>query len=127
MPCGPFKSSLHIVLPLFIKKARNVSNTFQAVAAHNAIIGAKIEFGAPDWVRTSDLRLRKPTLFQLSYGYKCERRKHTAKMAFRKLKKAACTAKANSARHKYLIQTKLINLESLRKFSIITQIIVRIF
>ncbi|EGC18105.1 hypothetical protein HMPREF9098_0254 [Kingella denitrificans ATCC 33394] len=48
-------------------------------------------------------------------------------MAFRKLKKAACTAKANSARHKYLIQTKLINLESLRKFSIITQIIVRIF
>jgi hypothetical protein len=27
------------------------------------------EFGVPDWVRTSDLQLRKLTLFQLSYGY----------------------------------------------------------
>ena len=26
-------------------------------------------FGAPDWDRTSDLQLRKLTLFQLSYGY----------------------------------------------------------
>ena len=26
--------------------------------------------GAPDWDRTSDLQLRKLTLFQLSYGYK---------------------------------------------------------
>ena len=26
-------------------------------------------YGAPDWDRTSDLQLRKLTLFQLSYGY----------------------------------------------------------
>ena len=81
MPCRPFKSSLHIVLPLFIKKSPKRINTFQAVAAHNAVIGAEIEFGAPDWVRTSDLRLRKPTLFQLSYGYK-KVRKDTRKSAF---------------------------------------------
>ena len=36
---------------------------------------------APDWDRTSDLRLRKPTLFQLSYGYK-KVRKDTRKSAF---------------------------------------------
>ena len=44
----------------------------KAAAVFRLPLGKEI-IGAPDWDRTSDLQLRKLTLFQLSYGYRAKR------------------------------------------------------
>ena len=48
------------------------SSLKKAAAVFRLPLGKEI-IGAPDWDRTSDLQLRKLTLFQLSYGYRAKR------------------------------------------------------